>query len=340
MMIAYRELLYEYFSIYRSYFKEKKPLEERHKFYPLVYPDMSIDRACAMVPFLGEGVSGIGPRLLICRVPSFEYYGRMFDMVPWILHEASHSIRTMDRGKRNEFLINFILKSILLQLMYKLLNKYSNDFGYYDIGLLEKSILKLITKSVVEEFDRYCEKNNEKICDFESDRLETALLEFLFQIFDQDIANVKINKGIRDIKAIQAALFRYAGELNLLDETVFINDEVEIKLIDAIADCEAGTDVFLTVLQKIHDAYYRKVLYMDPLEEAWRLLRLESDYFEEELERSVQRIEELGGFDEPQKKEKIRDYLFKMRDLHRLCGTWNKRDGKNEGKEIRSHIWA
>lgn len=337
MMIAYRELLCEYFSEYLKYFDGKSPLEERHTFYPLVYPDMSIDRACAMVPFLGEGISGIGPRLLVCRVPSFEYYGRMFDMIPWILHEASHYVRTMYRDRRNEFLINFILKSISKQIMYKLLNKYSNDFGYYDIGLLEKDILKLITKSVVDEFGEYCEGKGKKICDLESDHLETELLEFFFQIFDQDITNVKTNKGVRDIKAIQAALFRYAGELNLLDETVSISEKDERKLRVAIADCEEGADVFFAVLKKIYDTYYEMVIHTKPSENAWQLIRLESDYFEEKLKNNV---ETLFISAESQKKEKERDYLFKMRDLHRLFDTWKKRDRKDEGKTIRNHIWS
>lgn len=337
MMIAYREFLYEYFSIYRNYFKGKKPVEERHKFYPLVYPDMSIDRACAMVPFLGEGVGGNGSRLLICRVPSFEYYGRMFDMIPWILHEASHYVRTMEREKRNEFLVKFILQSISEQIMYKLLNKYSNDFGYYDIGVLEKDVLKLITASVIKEFGNYCKERKEKICELESDRLETELLEFLFQIFDQDITNVKTNKGVRDIKSIQAALLRYAGELNLLDKTVFISDKGEVKLIEAVADCEEGADVFFAVLKKIHDSCYKMSFGVEPSEEAWRLLRLESDYFEEVL---AQSIESPGVFDEQQKEEQKRDYFFKMRDLHRLCGTWNKSVRKDTGQTIRNHIWS
>lgn len=339
MMIAYRELLYEYFSIYRYYFKEKNPVDERHKFFPLVYPDMSIDRACAMVPFLGEGISGTGPRLLICRVPSFEYYGRMFDMVPWILHEASHYVRTMERGERNDFLIYFILKSISQQIVYKLLNKYSNDFGYYDIGLLEKEILKPITESVVKEFGEYrkrkCKKK--KVCELESDHLETELVDFLSQIFDQDIANVKTNKGVRDIKAIQETLLRYAGELKILDETVFIRGKGERKLIDAVAHCEEEVKIFWAVVKKIHDAYYNAVFHTMPSEDAWRLLKLEEVYFEDVLK---QNVETLFASDELQKNEKERDYLFKMRDLHRLFGAWNKRDRKDEGKTIRNNIWS
>lgn len=312
MMVAYREFLYEYFSVYRNYFEEKNSVDERHKFYPLVYPDMSIDRARAMVPFLGEGISGTGPRLLVCRVPSFEYYGRMFDMIPWILHEASHYVRTMNREKRNTFLIKFILNSISQQIMYKLLNKYSNDFGYYDIGLLEKDILKPITKSVFNEFNKYCEKKGKKLGEIESDHLETELLEFLFEIFDQDITNVKTNKGVRDIKAIQEALLRHAGEMNLLDETVTIYKKDKRKLTDAVEACEEGTYVFLAVMRKIHDTYYKNTFQKDPSEEEWRMLRLGSVYFEEKLSRNVEELFESG---EIQDNEQKRDYLFMMRDL-------------------------
>lgn len=348
MMIAYRELLYEYFSEYRNYCREKDRKDERHKFYPLVYPDMSIDRACAMVPFLGDGNGKAGSRLLVCRVPSFEYYGRMFDMVPWILHEASHSIRTLKRQKRNEFLVYFIVKEISVQMMYKLLNKYSNDFGYYDIGVLEKEIIRLMTQRITREFYVYCREKNKSVNGMETSHLETELLDYLYQIFDQNITNVEKNKGVRDMKAIQAALLQYAGELNLLDENVLIdsmkeeNGELvhqkrEEKLVEAVAGCGKGTDVFFAILKKIHDACYRMTFGTDPLEDAWMLLRLESGSFEEVLHR---RIEESGLSKEQREDERIRDYLFKMRDLHRLYGTWKKSDKNDTGKMLRNRIWS
>lgn len=348
MMIAYRELLYEYFSVYRDYCREKDRTDERHKFYPLVYPDMSIDRACAMVPFLGEGNGKAGSRLLVCRVPSFEYYGRMFDMVPWILHEASHSVRTMKRDKRNEFLSHLIVKAISTQMIYKLLNKYSNDFGYYDIGGLEKEIIQQITKSIVKEFYAYCRQKRKMVHRLETSHLETELLEFLYQIFDQDISNVEKNKGVRDIKAIQAALLQYAGELNLLGENVLI-DQMKVvdgvlveskgkeKFVDAVANCKEKTDIFFAILKKIHDACYRMAFGLTPSENAWMLLGLESGSFEETLQ---QRIDDLNLSKEQREDGRIRDYLFKMRDLHRLYGTWKKSDKKDIGETLRNRIWS
>lgn len=348
MMVAYRELLYEYFSVYRSYCREQDREDERHKFYPLVYPDMSIDRACAMVPFLGEGSGRASSRLLVCRVPSFEYYGRMFDMVPWILHEASHSIRTMNRKKRNKFIVLFIVKAISLQMMYKLLNKYSNDFGYYDIGSLEKDIIEHMTQSMTEAFYAYCKEKSKVVHELETGHLETELLEFLYQIFDQDITNVEKDKGVRDIKAIQAALLCYAGELNLLNESVsidkaevvdgeIVNKKIERTLVEAVAGCEEGVDVFFAILKKIHDACYIIAFETVPSEDSWKLLRLESDSFDEILH---QRIEDISVLKEQLEDGRIRDYLFKMRDLHRLYGTWKKSDKKDVGRTLRNKIWS
>lgn len=49
MMIAYREFLYEYFCMY------KKAYDNRPKFYPIIYPDMSIDKVYVQAPFKYRG---------------------------------------------------------------------------------------------------------------------------------------------------------------------------------------------------------------------------------------------------------------------------------------------
>lgn len=183
MMIAYREFLYEYFKNYRECVDDEK----RPMFYPIVYPDLSIDQACAMVVFQEERT--VGSRILICRVPSFEYYGRMFNMIPWILHEASHSVRIISRYDRNKYLFKLIVGKVFLQTVYKLLNRESNDFGYYKLGNLEKDIVEKIVEALEAEFAKF---NNEEdgerdIFQLEFNRFVTEMIRFLYCFFSRDI---------------------------------------------------------------------------------------------------------------------------------------------------------
>lgn len=158
MMIAYREFLYEYFFDYKE--RNKASDDPRPMLFPIVYPDMTIDIACANAVF--QNVKELKSHLLICRVPSFEYYGRMFDMIPWILHEASHSVRTLGRKDRNDYLICVVMQNIFNQVLYKFFNKYSNDFGYHKLGALENDILSCIVNAATAEFKNFLQDKKRK----------------------------------------------------------------------------------------------------------------------------------------------------------------------------------
>lgn len=328
LMIAYREFLHEYYEIYNS---QEDGLHHKCMFNPIVYPDMMIDKACAMETFKRYNTE---EKLLICKVPSFEYYGRMFDMIPWILHEASHSLRTMDRETRNEHLTGIVIKSVISQMMYELLNRYSNDYGYYRLGMLENEIVKIIVSKVNEEFISYLkEDKNTSLSKLPLNFLETELLIFLKMMFPKDIDYLENNSYDVNMKEIKKVLLNFFFRLGILSSEKTDNS-YQNDILEQIENLERGTDYLLSLLRIIYNEYYNQLTDHNPEnEEAWKILIHSADVFEDELK-------EIGKLEKDDNKEEIRDFCFSMRELNRLYDAYVKGSVDNKkGDKIRYNVW-
>ncbi|MBD5552283.1 MAG: hypothetical protein HDQ96_14100 [Lachnospiraceae bacterium] len=329
MMIAYREFLYQYLQRYKKHYdksKDKRPMR-----YPIVYPDLSAERVHAMVAFQNE--RNLYRQLFVCKVPSFEYYGRMFDLIPWSLHEASHCIRVLSRKKRNEYLVKTVFLEIFSQAFYKLLNANSNDYGYYELGELENEVLGCIVRSAVCKFGAFCSDRGEKADELALNQLHTELLDFLCIVFEQNIDQLEKEEDAANVEEIQKALLRYLGKLGLLDEEKPKNGKQNWKnLIELSVE---NADALFSVLKEIYNAFYRQTTGEEPKKNEWEIVRLTGAYFEEELKKINRGLEKKGIG-----KEKIRDYCFNMRELNRLYGAWSKRRKGEDNKEIRDGLWC
>lgn len=329
MMIAYREFLYEYFYHYRESYKGTG--DERPMLYPIVYPTMLTDVACAMKVFQNE--KKVDKQLLICQVPSFEYYGRMFDMIPQVLHEASHSIRVMDRADRNHYLAETIIRSVFEQAMYKLLNQYSNDFGYYSLGVLENEILDHITEAAVKEFAQFCREQSENIDQTEFAFLETELERFLHLIFARDIHHMQDDGDEKKRKAFKATLMRFLGSLGQFDLKIVVDERETVSALELIEHSLERADSFLKILEQIYMLCFEQMTDREPEKDRWHLLLKESD-FEEGLKKEIEGFGGLGIG-----KEKCREYCFDMRELNRLYSTWHKYKKACASKDTRTRLW-
>lgn len=323
LMIAYREFLYEYFCKYKNLMCGTEATHGKiPMFYPIVYPDASIRSACVASPF--KQVEG-DKKLLVCRVPSFEYYGRMFDMIPWLLHEASHSVRTMKREERNEYLAKRIFYSIFEQAMYKVLNQYTNDFGYHTLGSLEKGVLNEIVKKAWELFGEEKKQEVGKLGIYD---LQTEITRFLKCYFDKgDSLKEREERGENEEnrKAILTQLCSYYAELNLLRE----------DSLGEIESCLESSGDISTVLEKIYNGFYTQIWQENPQKEQWKLLKLDSDRFEQQLEQQAQQLQLQLQADENQ----IRDFCFKMREINRLYDTWIKRGSVEKKAQQEGKLW-
>lgn len=330
MMIAYREFLYEYFYCYKEDYENSD--DERPMIYPIVYPDMSIDSTCVMVAFQNE--RKLKTQLLICRVPSFEYYGRMFDMVPWLLHEASHSVRTLNRLARNNYLIEMVIRNIFVQAMYKLLNRYSNDYGYHKLGGLENNIVNIVVKTAVKEFKKFCNDKKEDVSQMGINFLEAELLEFLCIVFDQDIFQMEEKEDARNIKAIQSTLLHFLGNLGLLKAQIDISGGKAISTVSLVEQCADSADILSALLKLIYDTYYIRMTGQKPNENEWTILHKDNYDFEIDLADKIKVIDGWGI-----EREQQQDYSFSVRELNRLYGAWFKRSPNDSNVEIKSSLW-
>lgn len=312
MMIAYREFLYEYFCGYNELYKG------RPMFYPIIYPDMSIDTASVIAPFKRRERQQ--RKLLVCKVPSFEYYGRVFDMVPWMLHEASHSLRTMDRRERNEYLMNKIISVVFEQALYKVMNKYTNDYGYHKLGTLEKRVVKVLADECIEQFKQYKESND---CDIYT--FQTLLNEYLFNYFDKEDNSLEKSEDSKKQKAIHAEMCKYFAELNLNGKNSF--DEIKSYLED--------DDKMDEALASIYSAFYQKIWDDSPEDEQWVILKIDPAFLEERLDKQIRMIAEQREVDEYQ----IKAFCFRIREINRFYSTWYKKGEDKKEKNDVEEVW-
>lgn len=156
-MVAYREAMDNYIGNYVEY--NSDGIDDQAKIVPIAYPDLSKDKVEVEAPFLGSG--NVKERHILCTVPSFEYFGRLYDLLPWLLHEASHHIRILGRKERNEFVAEYILEAVLNNILDFVLPEFSNNILYMYQGLNEQmltdSIIEVAKEKIisVEKFDEY-----------------------------------------------------------------------------------------------------------------------------------------------------------------------------------------
>lgn len=325
MMIAYREFLYQYLRRYKKHYEnspDKRPMR-----YPIVYPDLSAENVYVMVAFQNE--KNLCKQLFVCKVPSFEYYGRMFDMIPWILHEASHCIRVLSRVGRNEYLIRAVFQEIFSQAFYKLLNYHSNDYGYHELGKLENDVLECIVQSAYIEFQSFCQNRKNEDGELVLERLETELLEFLYIIFEQKINQLEREEDAANVEEIQKALLRQLGRLGLLDRE---KDDLSWKVI--VEESVNRADMLFQLFEEIYNAFYWRMTGMEPEADEWKIIISQDADFEEKLGKVCDSLENAGIG-----KAHTQDYCFSVREMNRLYGAWFKRRKDKDNGDIRDGLW-
>lgn len=310
LMIAYREVLYEYFYEYQNHYTD------RSMFYPIVYPDMSIDTACIKAPFRSgcREKQQCEPKLLVCKVPSFEYYGRVYDMMPWILHEASHSLRTMDREQRNGYLINKIIYKVFEQAIYKILNVYTNDLGYYQLTTLERGVLHEMTACGIE----YFYERNPECNDYDIYKLQTELNQYLYSYFNKRDNLLDENNNSEKLKLIIREMGKYCAELNLP-----LTDVKDLE--KYLKDIGLMGNLF----SQMYSALYTNLWGEEPDEDQWRIITYDSAAFEQGLADVITNIKNEKN------KYRVREFRFRIRELNRLHGVCCKL----ETQECENNEW-
>lgn len=211
-LIAYRELMQNYMHLYvRKYCQVNKRKDEfpSDMIYPIIYPDLSKDGVSVIAPFNREGAKGKREREIVCTVPSFEYFGRLYDLLPWIVHECSHHIRILERKERNEFVVYYVLKYIFTEIVTDVMESLADGNLYYGLGEEEYKLIDRMTEAA----ERIIEEGGcLKDCDLS--QTKKKLEEFLDSLFIDEIPNQpRLIREIGGSKKLKEKAFNY-----ILDE--------------------------------------------------------------------------------------------------------------------------
>ncbi len=164
VMVAYREAMRVYVQAYADDKRAHKIRASRIE--PIIYPELTEDQVRIAAPFTGTwGKDSCEQRSIFCMVPSFEYFGRLYDLLPWIFHEASHQLRVLSREERNEFVVGYIFKHIFKEVVESIVRRNSDTGGYVAAGLSVKNLLNsfcfVAEQEMKEEMHKYSKAQGE-----------------------------------------------------------------------------------------------------------------------------------------------------------------------------------
>ena len=103
--------------------------------------------------------------ILTASAPSFEVFLRMWDALPFITHEVSHSLRSLTRQNRNAFLVKYICEYVAATTTRRFVQKSSSNIPSLGLGkcesyltaqladALERKVLSGIQSTNVEEMN-------------------------------------------------------------------------------------------------------------------------------------------------------------------------------------------
>lgn len=137
-MVAYREVMENYLYLYHRGVGHES--DKRDCIRALIYPEMARSGVEVGAPFALRMKGEMINREIFCTVPSFEYFGRLYDLLPWLIHECSHQIRVLGREERNNFIVGSVLKEVFTSVVLHAFSNASDDNLYGQIGQVERRL--------------------------------------------------------------------------------------------------------------------------------------------------------------------------------------------------------
>lgn len=183
-MVAYREAMELYISNAVSVMSDGENTSSM--VFPIIYPALPTDTVEITAPFQVKSSDGVMPeREILCTVPSFEYFGRLYDLLPWILHETSHHLRVMERGERNVFVTEYIFSYIFKYVMYEPFRQLSDCDFYQSSGRVERYVIDCMAQTASAEIFN--------LHDFKTFNFETLILnieKWIKKVFPFDVGYI------------------------------------------------------------------------------------------------------------------------------------------------------
>lgn len=191
-MVAYREAMTLYIidGIQEIYDEDDKEMV-----FPIIYPDLSKDTVEIAAPFMVKKPDGfMTNREIICTVPSFEYFCRLYDLLPWIIHETSHHLRVTEREERNRFVTKYIFSYVFKVIMRTFLGRLSNYEFCENFGIAENYLVASMAEMAQEDIFK-----QESFVNYNFERLILEIDNWFKSMFPFGIGyNGRIHTGIEE----------------------------------------------------------------------------------------------------------------------------------------------
>lgn len=243
IMVAYREVMEKYLLLYTKSMEHDKELRDIISAY--IYPDMREAGVSVDNFFAPRLASDRIRRAISCTVPSFEYFGRLYDLLPWIIHECSHQMRILDREMRNKFVVEFVLDYVFEYFIFFTIRKVS----YHKISNFTNVYIEDLVECMVEYgYEKINDKGSLINEDFEG--LVQKLKGYMQDLFKKD------NLFLEDYEKLSSDLDKNKILMNLLNVSRSMGIVSQIlQLAQEIDKKENALDEFQEIIEIILKNY-------------------------------------------------------------------------------------
>lgn len=220
-LLSYTEYLTQVYEQYRNYPWQKKEgacQEPRRGMKIIIYPEILENRIVVKELFhypekekeilneKHESETG----LLICKLPAFEYFARIYDMIPLITHEICHQMLILDRKIRNEFYLGELFDRVSREISCSLMRETGskkNIVIYDDLTqTFQKNLAECLLSQYLEEHSGW-----EK---YTFSYINSSVKSFLDDYIRIQDKNDVFNKNHIDIKELIRDFQNFIFEIN------------------------------------------------------------------------------------------------------------------------------
>lgn len=326
VIVAYREVMENYLRLYAENSKE----EEKDRVIPIIHPDLSKDEVSVAAPFLSESFQDMKiEREIVCTVPSFEYFGRLYDLLPWILHESSHHIRVLDRKVRNEFIVTAICTTVFNKVICEILHEFAKDSFYIEMGRKEEELIECMISVAKQDIIQ-----QKEVEEYSFEKIKFQITLFFERLFKPVMRSQdSYYEGKESKKQIIEVL------LNEIRKEEMLYDEKKdyLAMIQEIKNSENVNSNIQKLMESLLDRYNNKLmLIVKENHEMEKRIQLNDLY--EPMAWLESRLLEITDFltdqyGQKNVKDALKNYCFSVKFLHRVVNLTKRMNWHKEKEE-------
>ncbi len=198
--------------------------EKRRKEKTIIYPDLTIKNLELVEVFDYDRINkpeeeNTKTKLLVCKLPMFEYFERPYDLIPLVSHEICHHMLVTDREKRNEYMIKRFFKAIAEEAVQEVQNRFVKNEYKNRADALTKAMSDSLASVLIKDFG--CKHKDWKQYVFR--HLIKKVHDYILLYFEDDEQNRNGQHDVYITKSIAKAYEKLFSELYENDESVLKN---------------------------------------------------------------------------------------------------------------------